>query len=63
MTHSPEPWTRKSGWLEPVLDANGNIVVTTEDVIMQRYDLVRAIACVNACKGVPTEDLQKEEKP
>lgn len=58
MTHSPEPWTQKPfecncGKMQgtKVVDANG------EPVNLQEH-LDRILACVNACKDVPTDVLE-----
>lgn len=56
MTHAPEPWRK---------DELGNIVNADFMIYSNRWpctmyrkeDVDRLIACVNACAGIPTEDL------
>ena len=58
----PTPWhtpgcLKRIGrtWAIPVWDARGTLVATT----MRREVAERIVACANACKGIPTEDLEK----
>ena len=68
MTHSPEPWT-----LKPPPEKNGDDLYVVEDRDDKKvFDAIRyypdppnpenaarIVACVNACEGVPTDDLPK----
>lgn len=57
--HSPEPWREGEDMgfqLRQVLDANGLQVCAAE--AGSPDDIHRIIACINACKGIPTEDLE-----
>lgn len=52
--HSPEPWHVSLGFdHHEIVDANGKMLATSQN----KYVLERIVACVNACKGVPTEEL------
>jgi len=65
MTHSPEPWTVEEGVIftrgPSILDAQGNFIITSgcDDAhdSGSKENMERAVACVNACKGVSTEHL------
>jgi hypothetical protein len=58
MTYTPEPWR---------IDEHSNIVnadfmvysTSYPGMFYRREDMDRAIACVNACAGIPTEDLKR----
>lgn len=59
MTHSPEPW--RKGEYDDIVDRdgvsiifgyNGDLAFRTEE------DCDRVLACVNACAGIPTENLE-----
>ena len=54
--HSPEPWTWDG---ERLLDADGHEVVGGWEWYAAPVDMKRAVACVNACKGISTEILNK----
>jgi hypothetical protein len=53
--YSPTPWSWNSG--AGILDANHNQVLL--DVDMTNADIIRIIACVNACEWDSTEILEK----
>jgi hypothetical protein len=61
--HSPEPWKVVNDELQ---DANGEEVIfltgewEIEGWTMAPQDLRRIIACVNACRGIPTEKLEQQ---
>ena len=71
MTHSPEPWTLETGVNYPdtpeperwvaVRSALRELLIydsargDTGDGVLR--DLTRIVACVNACRGIPTESL------
>jgi hypothetical protein len=60
MNHSPEPWLRR---VDVLCDANdrGVLEATPEQTVgageQLAVDLDRIVLCVNACQGIPTEDL------
>lgn len=63
MTHSPEPWKLETPpsdkWVQ-IVDANGKVVDDdlcrpAKPLLMEDFE--RIVACVNACAGIPTEDL------
>jgi hypothetical protein len=59
MNHSPEPWTTDSfesgGY---IADADGNPVAYQDDYEqLTREDAERIVACVNFCRGIPTDVL------
>lgn len=57
MTHSPEPWTTYTVVGQTgIRDGKGLPLVHAADE-MSKPDAKRIVACVNACKGIPTEDL------
>ena len=61
MNHSPEPWSVDPTDQEDIHDGNGKWVVCADryqPVDMSIENAERIVACVNACKGIPTEDLQ-----
>jgi len=75
MSHSPEPWKIAATppghegegrdhlcWIQ---DSSGYFVAETEyaDRVEEvaRADAERIVACVNACKGIPTEWLEKQD--
>jgi hypothetical protein len=67
--HSPEPWTRYDADTELpyagssvsgpacIVDADGNAVVPDTAWIPSGFDIDRIVACVNACRGISTENL------
>lgn len=64
MAHSPEPWSVKDddGWLR-IDCANGFLVEWppagwSAYGRMDQEDAERSVACVNACRGIPTEKLE-----
>jgi hypothetical protein len=65
MTHSPEPWTwERSGSFDVISDSTGDSVIVHDvlsNIDVVTPDLNRIVACVNACKGIPTERLVKGE--
>lgn len=55
MSHSPEPWRLDVTLVPPgVIAANGSEV---DDFLSDNWP--RIIACVNACWGISTDDLQR----
>jgi hypothetical protein len=57
--HSPEPWSLKRvAGCDRVHDANGRDLEYASADGFDQQDIVRIIACVNACKGIPTEQLE-----
>ena len=53
--HTPEPWPHFIEWCEPATphpDSDGFVGLGFED-----YQ--RARACVNACRGLPTDELEQ----
>lgn len=62
MSHSPEPWSI-SHITEDVtaIVSCDKIIVRVKDGAIyggQGRDAERIVACVNACRGIPTEHLQ-----
>lgn len=70
MTHSPEPWHTYSKDDAIIVDAAGNHIFCITSLSPDRKgghhyqpppvndpDIARLIACVNACAGIPTEEL------
>lgn len=65
--HSPEPWTVTSGVNNPgdawvaVRGHHGEIVIydsmNLPELPRAMANIERIVACVNACAGIPTEDL------
>ncbi len=59
--HTPEPWKVKedkmAGLLAWDIDSNSGLI-TFESLISQE-DARRIVACVNACAGISTEELEK----
>ena len=62
--HTPEPWVYAEGGKYPEIYSSGGILICDWD---DRNDCVEApstedgeriVACVNACKGIPTEALE-----
>jgi hypothetical protein len=70
MTHSPEPWgchdkgtefptickERENGTCHEIAELTGCQGMTHEERVANGE---RIVACVNACRGIPTEDLEK----
>ena len=57
--HSPEPWT----WnIDTMISDSGDVFSTAQDYELSpsQEDADRIVACVNACEGIPTEDLVDE---
>jgi len=52
--HSPEPWSYDSSY-DNINDADDVAVLD----IWNPDDAERIVACVNACRGISTEDLKK----
>jgi hypothetical protein len=52
--HTPEPWVKTWPEHRPVI-ASGNTGLAIE---FNEPNIDRAAACVNACKGIPTEALE-----
>lgn len=59
MSHSPEPWTINEYACDLyVEDAAGNPVTTNNNELkneMTDDNIRRIVACVNACRGIPTD--------
>mgnify|MGYP003392976351 CR=1 FL=1 len=59
--HSPEPWRVADHYGDfHAYDSNDNAVLTTDREVLNPLrdaDILRIVACVNACRGVPTEAL------
>ena len=53
--HSPEPWVAERG--DFVVDANGATVGAILVYSNTAADTDRIIACVNACAGIPADEL------
>ncbi len=49
--HTPEPWGNATHGVSSFSNGGGGTVNMSFD------DYIRAVACVNACAGIPTEDL------
>ena len=63
--HTPEPWaTTQSIAYASIRDASGNLIADTcfsscnGDVELGEANARRIVACVNACEGIPTDDLE-----
>ena len=60
--HSPEPWTSNvcAGFGGPtgILGSDHQPVIIGEDWTISNANMGRINACVNACKGIPTEALE-----
>ena len=65
--HTPEPW--KTDELEIFIFGNDGNLTATPFMCAGRpsetanANARRIVACVNACAGIPTEDLEKVNKP
>ena len=58
--HSPEPWTLEiEGSLFPARDAEGEGVFADEIGPMDEADARRIVACVNFCRNLDTDWLEK----
>lgn len=64
--HSPEPWNSSGRSIPldgvdecPVYDANGKSVVDVAWYENGAENAARIVACVNFCRGIPTEELTK----
>jgi len=53
--HSPVPWKAVEQGGRFIEDANGKIV----DIYANIANLERVVACVNACKTCPTEQVRR----
>jgi hypothetical protein len=58
--HSPEPWEVVPHGYEgfQIKTQNGGEIFT-RPAQMRYTNAERIVACVNACQGIPTEDLQQ----
>lgn len=59
MNHSPEPWKYDTDW-HRFQDADEATIICTaadEEVSPSLEDAARIVACVNFCRGIPTEEL------
>ncbi len=63
MTHTPEPWQIHKTNPELII-WNGQIIATFGHPVLETEQGVnnakRAVACINACVGIPTDDLTPE---
>lgn len=61
--HTPEPWLLTS--LDTIViqnpDKKDRIQCIINCIGATRNDLRRIVACVNACQGIPTEELEKRD--
>lgn len=58
MKHSPEPWSvRNVKDAIEILDSLGMVVCRTRPSRDGQTDFHRIVACVNACRGIPTSAL------
>jgi hypothetical protein len=68
MSHSPEPWEipiDEEGWL--CINCEGGTVLglphwiqnSMDATMLSLEDAKRIVACVNACKGIPTKVLDR----
>lgn len=57
--HSPTPWANGGPYID---DANqesiADTLITGGSIALQEANAARIVACVNACEGVDTEDLE-----
>jgi hypothetical protein len=58
MSHTKEPWE--------VREVDGAIIIAGKDGFVldgenEKVDARRIVACVNACAGIPTGDLEKNQ--
>lgn len=62
--HTPEPWKAKDGGLIGPTDRPSIAQVlskgTEQGDELARANARRIVACVNACKGIPTDFLENE---
>ena len=58
MTHSPEPWDAKNGVL---IDAIGKRIPALYEDGLDDDDAVRVAVCINVCRGIPIEVLEKHQ--
>lgn len=57
MSHTTEPWTSTNSTIR---DSNGQVVIAyLYSKRTRAANLRRILACVNACRGVPTEVLER----
>ncbi len=67
--HTPEPWfvndKRKIGWMDNAIflfsEKEGNVVRCYDDYGTAEANARRIVACVNACAGIPTDQLESGE--
>ena len=59
MEHTKEPWSYdKNASSRPIWGNGDNTAVTFDDRKPSPEDARRIVACVNACAGISTEDLE-----
>jgi len=59
MNHSPEPWRKANAPEEFIVDKHYDVVADAD--IDDEFGIAnrdRIIACVNACRGIPNEELE-----
>jgi hypothetical protein len=63
--HSPEPWQLNLDDGQAfIVDCKGYRITTTDPELtnpLSDEDAERMVACVNACRGIPTEFLQSRQ--
>lgn len=58
MSHSPEPWEYNRHRVHSgIVAVNNNFVCRPDLRFSTHEDMERIVACVNACAGIPTEEL------
>lgn len=57
MSHTPEPWASTGSTIR---NSNGRVVIAyLYSKRTRAANMRRILACVNACRGVPTEALER----
>jgi hypothetical protein len=65
MSHSKEPWTTERRGETCYVLSGDKIILTVKDGAIyggQYRDAERLVACVNACRGIPTNMLESVAK-
>lgn len=61
--HTPEPWVRGDRLLD-IVSSKGNLVARLAGTVgkceIEDANLRRIVACVNACRGLPTDELEQK---
>jgi len=62
--HTQEPWATSSGRIYPAGEARSTVASVARDIkdwtLFNEEDARRIVACVNACRGLPTDELEQK---